>query len=155
MEIITIGGRDFRAVSNSTIEHDFWVMDQVRGAGLDRIEMREGETQDQFVERIIIDSITTGRAFPLLGGLLMPADMLPEDWTPQIAHDTIEFLRKRTDESDKAKIKAQLVALLFGFFVKGVASPRTSPSYSAKTKAGARGPSTEIEEAATSATGIS
>ena len=72
LEKITIGGRTFVPVKNSTIEHDFWLMAHIRGAGLDRIAIEEGEASDDFAVRFIGGSNHLREDLPDPGGVVPP-----------------------------------------------------------------------------------
>ena len=126
MEKITIGGRTFVPVKNSTIEHDFWLMAHIRGAGLDRIAIEEGEPPDDFAVRLLGEVISSGRIFPILGGLFLPEKIASIDWTPEVAEETVAFLKKVSDPEDKAQIQRQVISLLISFFQSGLVSLRIS-----------------------------
>jgi len=122
LEKITIGGRAFVPVKNSTIEHDFWLMAHIRGAGLDRIAIEEGEPPEDFAVRLLGEVISSGRIFPILGGLFLPEKIASIDWTPEVAEETVAFLKKVSDTEDKAQIQRQVISLLISFFQSGLAS---------------------------------
>ena len=122
MEKITIGERTFVPVKNSTIEHDFWLMAHIRGAGLDRIAIEEGEPPDDFAVRLLGEVISSGRIFPILGGLFLPEKIASIDWTPEVAEETVAFLKKVSDTEDKAQIQRQVISLLISFFQSGLVS---------------------------------
>ena len=122
MEKIRIGGRTFVPVKNSTIEHDFYLMSHIRGAGLDRIAIGEGEAPDDFAVRLLGEVIDSGRIFKVLGGLFLPEGVSSLDWTPQLAEETASFLKKISDPQDKLEIQRQVISLLIDFFQSGLAS---------------------------------
>lgn len=126
-ERVELGGRIFVPAKNTTIEHDFWLMGHIRGAGLDNITVREGEAPDEFVLRLLQETINSSRIFLLLGGLLFPDGLAPEAWTPELAEQTAAFLKKLTAPADKAKIQTQVVSALLGFFQTGLLSLMTFP----------------------------
>lgn len=126
MEKIKIGGWTFVPVKNSTIEHDFWLMAHIRGAGLDRIAIEEGELPEDFAVRLLGEVINSGRIFPILGGLFLPEKTSSLDWTPEVAEETMAFLKKVSDREDKAQIQRQVISLLISFFQSGLASLRIS-----------------------------
>ena len=126
MEKITIGGRAFVPVKNSTIEHDFWLMAHIRGAGLDRIAIEEGEAPDDFAVRFLGEVISSGRIFPILGGLFLPEKIASIDWTPEVAEETVALLKKVSDPEDKTQIQRQVISLLISFFQSGLVSLRIS-----------------------------
>ena len=84
---LTIEGKRFVPLANGTFAHDIWITKKIREAGLagDVLAMREGETQDQLIERVAISAYESGLALQLLGGLLIPADVDPRAWTPELA----------------------------------------------------------------------
>lgn len=131
-ERIELGGRIFTPVKNSTIEHDFWLMGHIRAAGLDQVRVEEGENPDEFVMRLLREAINSGRVFLLLGGLMIQEGTPPDKWTPVLAKETAEFLKKLTAPEDKARIQQQVVSMLIGFFETGLASLRTSRRFSGK-----------------------
>jgi len=122
LEKIKIGGRMFVPVKNSTIEHDFWLMAHIRGAGLDRIAIEEGEPPEDFAVRLLGEVINSGRIFPILGGLFLPEKISSVDWTPEIADETASFLKKISDSQDKLEIQRQVISLLISFFQSGLVS---------------------------------
>ncbi len=122
METVRIGGRIFVPVKNSTIEHDFWLMAHIRGAGLDRITIGEGEAADDFAVRLLAEVISSGHIFPILGGLFLPETISPLDWTRDVAEETATFLKKISDPRDKLEIQKQVISLLVSFFQSGLAS---------------------------------
>ena len=126
MEKIGIGGRTFVPVRNSTIEHDFWLMAHIRGAGLDRIAIGEGEAPDDFAVRLLGEVIDSGRIFPILGGLFLPEGTSSLDWTPEVAEETAAFLKRISEPQDKLEIQKQVINLLVDFFQSGLASLRIS-----------------------------
>ena len=126
MEKIKIGGQTFVPVKNSTIEHDFWLMAHIRGAGLDRIAIEEVEAPEDFAVRLLGEVINSGRIFPILGGLFLPEKMSSLDWTPELAEETATFLKKISDPQDKLEIQKQVISLLISFFQSGLVSLRIS-----------------------------
>jgi len=126
LEKIGIGGRTFVPVRNSTIEHDFWLMAHIRGAGLDRIAIGEGEAPDDFAVRLLGEVIDSGRIFPILGGLFLPEGTSSLDWTPEVAEETAAFLKRISEPQDKLEVQKQVISLLIDFFQSGLASLRIS-----------------------------
>lgn len=130
MEKIELGGRTYVPVKNSTIEHDFWLMGQIRSAGLDEVHIKPDERPEDFALRLLRDVINSGHVFLLLGGLLIPEGTAFEDWTPELADETAGTLKKLTAPGDKEKVREQVLSLLIGFFETGLACLTTSRSYS-------------------------
>lgn len=130
MEKIELGGRTYVPVKNSTIEHDFWLMGQIRSAGLDEVRINPDEKPEDFALRLLRDVINSGKVFLLLGGLLIPEGTAGEDWTPELAGETAGALKKLTAPEDKEKVREQVLSLLIGFFEAGLACLTTSRSFS-------------------------
>ena len=105
----------------------------VRDANLDDVVFQPGETPTQFADRMLNHVLDSGHAMILLGGLLAPAE-LPEDaWSPTIADEMTTFLQKCTAPSDKQTIFGLLAQALIGFFQNGLASLMTSRTSSPAT----------------------
>lgn len=152
---ITIGGKIFRVIKSSTLEHDHWCMGEIRGAGLDRMTVAKDELPDDFVRRILAETIRSGRVYALLGGFLIPDDVQDNDWTPDIAKETAGFMRKLTDPADKSIVNMQVVALLIGFFEKGLVTLTTFKASSSESQETNVSESNVSAAASTSAIGAS
>ena len=122
MDHLEIGGQKWRAVKRSTIEHDFWMMKHIHEAGLDAVRLRPGEKPDEFAVRLLHEIISSGKAFILLGGMLLPETIPDEHWTPERAEQTAAFLRGLSADEDKAAIKSSVIWLLTGFLETGLRS---------------------------------
>ena len=137
-EIIELGTRKFRAITNSTVEHDFTVMQVLAKAGLDTVAQQEGESFDDFAVRLLSTVISSGYAFDLIGAFIVPEETAELDWTPQLSIDTARFVRKLTDPEDKLKIRQLVVILLAGFSQAGLLSFAASRSASTEETAAPR-----------------
>jgi hypothetical protein len=131
---LTIGGRQFKAVTQSTLRHDYLTQAQILKAGLHRLEMLAEETADEFALRVMRKAALDGEIFLLLGHLLMPVEREGKEWTPQMAEQTAEFLGNVTEPKDKAVLKAQIGSVLSSFFANGLSSLSVSLSSSQKGK---------------------
>jgi len=130
LSVVVLAGHAFAPLLVSTIEHDFWLMARIRAARLDALTKAEDESAEEFVSRILHEVIDSGRAFELLGGMLIPENVPAEQWTPELAAETAAFIRTLTDPADKARLQSQLISLLIGFFENGLTSLTTSPKSS-------------------------
>jgi hypothetical protein len=120
MDYLEIGGQKWRAVKRSTIEHDFWLMKHIREAGLDAVRLKPTERPEEFAVRLLHEVIGSGKAFTLLGGMLLPDGVHDEHWTPERAEQTAAFMRGLAADADKAAVKSAIISLLTGFFEAGL-----------------------------------
>ncbi len=121
-ERITIGGREFKQMGVGPVRQDLYVMQHARLAGLTGTKIAEGETPEEFVNRLIDSMIASGRALALLGGLLVPAELKPEEWTEEVAGSTAAFLGGLRDPEEKRKVYGEVASALLGFSVNGLGS---------------------------------
>ena len=129
-EVITLGGRTFVHLGESTAQHDDWFMGRVREAGLDRVLLEIGEDPDQFARRILYQASGSGKVFEMIGALIVPEGMADASWTPEVALDTARFVGQLCDPEDKQRINNLTVTLLIGFFLGGLTSLETSKTSS-------------------------
>ena len=134
--VIELGGRRFKRLECSTVKHDFWLMSQVREAGLDqvRIASKKREDVEAAMEALLDRVILGGYALRLLGGLLLPEGMDPREWTPEVAAGITAHLELLTDPDEKSQIRPLVASMLAGFFASGLASLRISGASSSATK---------------------
>lgn len=130
--VVTLGGRVFWRIEESTVEHDFWMMAQLQEAHLDKLDLDPGVSAEEAVDAMLEQVVRSGKTLLLLAGLLIPAGMAATDWTPQVALDTHEHLRRLTDLRDKEQIKPLVASMLAVFFAAGLASVRISRSSSSE-----------------------
>ena len=121
MQIITIAGKAFKAVTDSTLEHDMWTLQQLQRSGIDTIVMEEGESADNFAQRMLIQLLTNGTIFDLLGGLLMPASLKGADWTPEIAAESAKLFARTTGD-EKILVRKQIAGAMESFLAAGLLS---------------------------------
>lgn len=127
MKTITVKGRTFRPVKNSTIEHDFTLMGHIRASGIDQVSLEEGEALEGYATRLFNILIPSGRVFPMLGCILMPEEMEDAAWTPNVGKETEEFLKGISEPEDKLLIEQEMINLVINFFHAGILSLKTSP----------------------------
>jgi len=124
-----IGGRAFVPITESTVEHDLYFHGLAGRAGL-RFEKHEHESAADFGERVLEETIQSGKALELVGCLIVPEEVGVDDWTPEEARKTAAFIGKLRGEEDKARVRALILSLLMDFFRCGLASIWTSPKSS-------------------------
>jgi hypothetical protein len=132
-----LGGRTFIPITESTVEHDLYFHGLAGQAGL-RFEKHEHESAGDFAERLLEETIQSGKALELLGCLVVPEETGLEGWSPEEARETAAFIGKLTGEEDKALVRALILSLLMDFFRCGLASIWTSAK-SSRTSPGRHG----------------
>jgi len=151
MAELILQGKAFKQITNSTFEHDAWTIRVMNLTGLNNIAVLDGETPQQLAERYTREAIGNPYILKLFGGLMIPAEIAPEDWTPEIAEQTSEFIAKITDPDSKRLLQSQVASMVADFFLSGIAALKISPSSSEESKAA--DPDTENEALSISATG--
>jgi hypothetical protein len=119
--VVEVAGRKFRFILNSTLEHDWWVMGLIQDSGLDpnQFGQRDGEQPGDAAIRLLRAALSSGHAFKIMGGLLIDANLIDMDWTPEHAQQTAEFFRSLSDPTEKASMQTLLVQILISFFSTG------------------------------------
>lgn len=133
--VVTLGGRVFWRIEESTVEHDFWMMAQLQEAKLDKLDLPAGIAPEEAVDLMLERVVASGKTLLLLAGLLIPAGMAATDWTPEVAQGIHDHLRRLTDLQDKEQIKPLVASMLTVFFAAGLASVRISPRSSSEAGA--------------------
>jgi hypothetical protein len=121
-EIIELGGKSFRAIDVSTVEHDFSIMQLLVECKLDKVSKAKGEGAEDFAMRILSSVMASGKAFDLLGAFLIPAEIPDLDWTPDLGLTTRQFLAKIADPADKLHVRNAIVTMLLSFSMAGLFS---------------------------------
>ena len=114
-------------VGPSNLDHDYYM---VRLSEKLDVNPKKDEGGTAFAHRLFGEAMSKGVAFQIIGGLVMPADVIDDLWTEAIANETAAFMRTRTDHDDKLVISAMLASLLIGFFVNALVSSASSETSS-------------------------
>jgi hypothetical protein len=138
-EILVIGGRRWKPLTKSTIEHDFTTMRHIREAGLNDLRKGAEESYEDYAVRLLHEIIGSGKAFILLGCFLVPEGTQDEQWTAQLADQTAEFMRTLTSDEDKGNVQMAVISMLNGFFLSGLRFERSIRTASSQ---GSQQPST-------------
>lgn len=121
----TFAGKPFRAITDGTIQWDDATMREIRAARLDSTPMMVGETAERYALRLLDELLLSGRALPLIGCLVIPADIADEDWTPKIAEETSRFVGKCKGKEDREEYRLLLTSAMISFLESGLASLKT------------------------------
>lgn len=126
MADLILNGRKFVPIKTSTFEHDLEAMRLIRMVGLNKMAILPGETSDAFADRIVEAAAQSEYLLPLLACVIIPEEIGPENWTPQVHKDISHFFAALTSDADKKTLMSELGSLLAGFFLKGLAASKTS-----------------------------
>ena len=135
----TLGGRTFLPLRESTVEQDFRFLALVGRARISDVVMQPGERPEAFARRLLDVTIESGVILDLLGCLLVPEELAPQDrdagevWTPEVGQETARFLGQLRDPKDKAEVRGLVLSLLVSFFESGIVSLWTSRTSSVET----------------------
>lgn len=120
-ELITIGGRQFRAAAVMTLEHDWFVMGRLRAAGLDTIVKIESESTEDYAHRMLTALESSPQVAEIVAAGLMPVDLVDEQWSPGIAAEIALVVRGVTDPEEKLTVRRILLEWLIPFLQSGLA----------------------------------
>jgi len=120
-----VDGVAYARPTHTTFAQDIYLMEQVRAAGLDKLQAGAHETPRTFVDRMQRELAPV--LLPIMAGLLVPDGAA---WTRDVAMETERALGATTDPAAKALLRAESAQLLAHFFATGIASARISPSSS-------------------------
>lgn len=130
-----LGGRIFVPLGRpTTLEHDIWVTERIRAAGLMPAEIGENEDREAFARRVLFELELSGKGIELLGGMLLPKGTKSEAWTPRLARETSAHLMRVVGAEEKALIVRLQIAMLMSFFEEGPAYIVTSKSSSPQAR---------------------
>ena len=127
-----LGGRTFLTVKESTVEQDFHFLALVKRTRIDEITLEPGEGPEAFARRLLEATVESGAILDLLGCLLVPVEVTPQDrdpgeaWTREMGEETARFLGSLRGAADKATIRSLVLSLLVSFFESGIVSLWTS-----------------------------
>jgi hypothetical protein len=148
------GAGTFRVVSASTIEHDIALTNLLRSSGAEKAvidALTAGEEPDSRIFAAVTES---GKLFDILAAALVPADVDPLAWTPAIAKETADKLKRVVSEQGKRVLLSSIVELVKAFFLVGLHSQMTSRNSTASGKDAGQ-PDGASAETTTAATGRS
>lgn len=114
---VMIGGITYQIQEEGTLEHDMWMMALVREHGLDQLALEDKESSGDFVARTLDRIVMSGVIFRILAGALIPPG---KEWSPAVAAETEEVLRKIRTHEDKATMRSLVLSVLIGFFEGGL-----------------------------------
>jgi hypothetical protein len=145
-QIIELGGKSYRAIEVSTVEHDFTVMQLLVECGLDKVSKTDEESADDFAIRILRMVMASGKSFNLLGAFLIPAETPDLEWTPELGLTTRQFVSKIADPAEKLLVRNALVTMLLSFSEAGLFSWTDSRESSSEEEAAVRLQTTTSEK---------
>lgn len=133
-DTFTLGGRNFRRASRTTIAQDDYFLEILRVAGVEQPELLPGEHPQHYTERIFCDLHGKKVLAPMLSCVLTPDDA--PAWDEQTAPEVARFLVALDDPEDKATYNQLLADLLCPFCTTGLPSWLRSSASGAPTPMG-------------------
>lgn len=133
VEKVTLDGRTFRPAFQTTFEQDFYLMDRVATAGLDKMVdgLKPDADLEEFSRDLLLKAYRSGKLFEILAGVMIEEDS-PLGWMVEEAEANAEFFRNLSDPDDKVALQGVLVGVILGFFVNADGSLTTSPKPSGR-----------------------
>jgi hypothetical protein len=132
-EPVILGGRAFVEVDVEalTVGQHLHYEKIAATAGLRDLRPGPGESGEAFGERLLHMMLEHGDAvLEILGTVLLPQGKEPKDWTPKMARETADFFLTLPGEENLRTLHALFAQVYLDFFAHGLASSKTSPSYS-------------------------
>lgn len=127
---VTVGGRTFQPVQDTSFEQDIYIWQLVVDAGLQDLaqafDLRK-DSVDDISMGIVMTAFKQGRLFDLLGSVL-EEDGVP--WSIDTAKANAQFFAQLRDKKDKQSLYNNIASTLLGFFVSGLVSSKTFEKYS-------------------------
>lgn len=123
---ITVQGRKFLAVNDTTFEQDIYIMQLLEESGLQKLAAEFDITKDDISDvstKVIVTAFSTGKLFELVAASVEEIGVV---WSVEQAKLNAIFFRQLTDPQDKAALKSSIVAVILGFFVSGLLSSKSS-----------------------------
>lgn len=122
-----LGDRIFVTLGESTVLHNLHYRKLIAQSGLSHLHIKVGEDPGMFARKLLDKLIESGIVLELLGCLLLPLGKRDEDWTPDMARETANFIGTLKSEQDKARVDSMICTLLLDSFTNGYSSLWTSP----------------------------
>lgn len=120
------GAGTFRLMERRTIECDIYLSNLLRAAGAEAALIEALSVNEEPDSRIFQAVAASGKLFDILAGALVPEGVDALDWSPGLARDTAEKLKRVTSEAGKRALLSAVVPLVTGFFLLGLRSLATS-----------------------------
>lgn len=156
---VVLAGRRFVPVGESTVEHDGEVMRLLRRAG---VSFERSGVGEEFAYEVLATLVETNTLLPLVACMIVPEAAAPRrpgrfvrflervgilersavrgGWSPEVAAETVAFLKQLDEPEDKTKVYALVAALLVPFLNGALRSWRPSPRSSGSPPAAAPDP---------------
>lgn len=119
--VLSLGGRRYRSIATSTIEHDVAYQRLLLKSGLKQDAPLPGESYVEWGVRLLDRLVATGQLLPALGLLLIPDEIEDLAWTPEIGKETVAGLSAVADPAEKQVVHALIRDVLYGFFERAQA----------------------------------
>ena len=149
VDVIALGGLRYRAIKNTTLQNDYYVMQQLQRSGIANITPNQGENAEAYAMRLLGAIVENGIPLKLLGGLIIPEEIKDAEWTPAQADTTAALLAQLTDKADKNRVQALIIEVVTDFFKEGLRllKPFPGASQAAEVEAQPTEPGSEASSA--------
>lgn len=128
------GAGTYRLVTASTIEHDIALTNLLRSSGAEKAIIDALTAGDEPDSRIFSAVTQSGKLFDIMAAALVPEGTDPLEWSPAIAKETSDKLKRVVSDKGKRVLLASIVELVKAFFLAGLHSQTTSQSYTSDGK---------------------
>lgn len=116
MKTISISGRDFKFVGDDIEpDHYHWVIAYLWPCKVEQVVRQAGEDDDAYALRIYTRIAEHPEFFKMMGGLIVPAELSPSEWSPWVAIDTGKFLSGISEIRDRVAFTRQAVDAVISF----------------------------------------
>lgn len=118
MSDIKLGGRLFTVVNmpRRTVELEHHQRKLVHELGLDKILPQQDTSPEQWILQVHQQLIHTGRTCDLLALYLLPLGKTERDWSPAMAAEVAQHVRKCDTEEDRLLVDELAMEFVLGFF---------------------------------------
>jgi hypothetical protein len=146
-EVIHLAGREFHGVDQGlTMAQNDFVLSLLDEIGTEEprdpketietasdivAKIARGDKSDGIAQRLLRKILKSGRASDLLAGLLTEKG---KRWTRSDALRNAEMFADIRDSDAQIKMRNEVVSFVFGFFLSGEASSKTSPKSSSQNE---------------------
>jgi hypothetical protein len=113
--IVRLGGRAFRRIVVTDERPMAWFQTRLHTCGVDELVAPPGMAVETFALEVLDRVLRSAHMIELAGALLVPVALRVEDWSPDVAVETTNFLRELMAPADKRAVRklfGEIIGLL-------------------------------------------